>query len=364
MVFPLTVVLAAAIVDPQQAPCELPCRIWLVNLGAVAAPGLGLGVRAAAGDGVFARSLGGTLIGFGAGTYLLGAPIVYWSRDLHERAFASLGLRLALPALGAVAGFAAGASGKSGDAASIGAIDGGLIGVSIGAAAAMILDAAWLARRDLPAVSEPPAISTAPAAERTGIPGGHVYVGIEGGVSLTGPLPSDWSGGGAGGTVAIHAQLEGEHALAAITLLDGRAGQTCKTIPFEPPYPRCQAEGVVALDLQARLRLRRAHLGAVRRARTVVPDAHPQRLGRFQRGLRCRRRGGPALLPLAALGTSGGRGHNARALVRFGLRLSGVHARHCRPSAHVVSAARAVAAATGAPPSSSASAACPRSRSA
>ena len=199
MVFPLTVVLAAAIVDPQQAPCELPCRIWLVNLGAVAAPGLGLGVRAAAGDGVFARSLGGTLIGFGAGTYLLGAPIVYWSRDLHERAFASLGLRLALPALGAVAGIAAGASGRSGDAASI---------------------------------------------------GGHVYVGIEGGMSLTGPLPSDWSGGGAGGTVAIHAQLEGEHALAAITLLDGRAGQTCKTIPFEPLYPRCQAEGVVALDFK------------------------------------------------------------------------------------------------------------------
>lgn len=68
--------------------------------------------------------------------------------------------------------------------------------------------------------------------------------------AFTGPLPAGWSGGGAGAIVAIHAQVEGEHALAAITVVEGRSGSTCKPFPNQPFWPQCQDETIEALDFK------------------------------------------------------------------------------------------------------------------
>jgi hypothetical protein len=84
-------------------------------------------------------------LGAGLTVYALGAPVVHLSRRNGGKAAASVALRLGLPLL--IGGLAASSSPSCGDDGSICAIAYGLLGASVGAIAAMAIDAAVLARK-------------------------------------------------------------------------------------------------------------------------------------------------------------------------------------------------------------------------
>lgn len=80
------------------------------------------------------QSLGTGLLVGGGVVQLIGGPIVHWSHRNVGRGFASLGLRIVLPALGVLLGFATRNEGVL------------ILGSGAGSAVAIALDAAVLAR--------------------------------------------------------------------------------------------------------------------------------------------------------------------------------------------------------------------------
>jgi hypothetical protein len=109
----------------------------------------------------------------GAGL-LFGGPTVHWGRGLTERGFVSLGIRVLLPTIGAIAGLASGAcspstSGPSGPGpraqlACIGVSAQGMgVGALAGAGVAAVVDASALTWKDVDG-SEPPPPKSPPAA--------------------------------------------------------------------------------------------------------------------------------------------------------------------------------------------------------
>lgn len=90
------------------------------------------------------------------GAYALGAPIVHFAHGNAGRGFASLGIRTAAPIvsgvatglLGVVLECAAGCGGEWGGAA--GMLIGGAAGVAVGVVGSVVVDAAVLAREDVP----------------------------------------------------------------------------------------------------------------------------------------------------------------------------------------------------------------------
>jgi hypothetical protein len=93
-----------------------------------------------------------TAIGLvGLGGYFFGAPIVHGVQGRTGAAFASFGLRLGLPTLGAVVGYAAAGPCSASEhngffGCSFHGVAEAAVGVLIGAGTAVVLDAAWLAR--------------------------------------------------------------------------------------------------------------------------------------------------------------------------------------------------------------------------
>lgn len=94
--------------------------------------------------------------GAGAGLFLtgyaLGGPIVHWSNGQVGKGFASLGLRLGAPSLGALSGLALGAALSGGD--DISAVVGGVLGMLGGGIAAVVIDSAVLARKTIVVTNE------------------------------------------------------------------------------------------------------------------------------------------------------------------------------------------------------------------
>ena len=100
----------------------------------------------------------------GVGAWAIGAPVVHWAHARAGVGFASLGVRLALPALGV---YLASRPCSSGECSAQ------LLGVVFGAAlipAPMVIDAVWLARerRESTARGDRPALSLVPVIEASG----------------------------------------------------------------------------------------------------------------------------------------------------------------------------------------------------
>jgi len=95
-----------------------------------------------------------TLRGGGASIFLVGAPVVHLVHGRLGRGVADVGLRIAIPAVGALVGSMQGDDEGSGVAA----------GFLVGAAIASVLDAAWLAGGDepRPTTGQPVATTVSP----------------------------------------------------------------------------------------------------------------------------------------------------------------------------------------------------------
>lgn len=150
----------------------------------------GLSVAAIALGPVLARDSdgGGRLALLGVAGYMLGAPLVHLAHGRGGAAFKSLGLRTALPMLGALAGFKVGPNdlvcaqtaqsyegGHGGGSCPGGSITGALGGLLIGSIAAAAIDAKYLARYET--------TRTAPtwSASVHHVRGGGMTVGVSGG---------------------------------------------------------------------------------------------------------------------------------------------------------------------------------------
>lgn len=116
--------------------------------------------------------------GFSFATFALGGPMVHLAHGRGDVMAASLGIRFGL----ATAGYLAGTytlndcSSASNSDEGFCYVRGGLIGMSIGAAGAMIIDAAFLAREDVPrertaALSFSPAVSVTKSSGTVGLAG-------------------------------------------------------------------------------------------------------------------------------------------------------------------------------------------------
>jgi hypothetical protein len=94
------------------------------------------------------------LLTLSVGTYALGAPLVHAVHGRTGHAFASLGMRLGFPLLGAMLGEGLHTEPKCGgyydDCYDEGPSDEAVIGALLGIGAAMIVDSAYLARGDQP----------------------------------------------------------------------------------------------------------------------------------------------------------------------------------------------------------------------
>jgi hypothetical protein len=88
----------------------------------------------------------GALGGFGLVGYVAGAPIVHFAHGHVGTGFASAGLRVGLPIVGALIGFAAEDCHGGGEFCGLG---GAAVGLLVGGAAAITLDAAVLAREEV-----------------------------------------------------------------------------------------------------------------------------------------------------------------------------------------------------------------------
>lgn len=103
------------------------------------------------------------LLWTGAGVQLVGGPVVHWAHGQLGRGFASLGLRVALPALGALAG--------------VGQLDlyGPFVGGAIGMLIAWVIDDLAIARIPAPAAAARPnglrvtSLGVIPVADRVGL---------------------------------------------------------------------------------------------------------------------------------------------------------------------------------------------------
>jgi hypothetical protein len=105
------------------------------------------------------RGEGQALVGLAAIDYLGGAPAIHWAHGHVGRGFASMGLRLGSPMLGAMLGIAAAAtSARSGNGQA--ALDDIGLGVLLGIVATPIVDLAFLAFDDPPSPDSPDAPST------------------------------------------------------------------------------------------------------------------------------------------------------------------------------------------------------------
>ncbi len=149
----------------------------------------GLSVAAIALGPVLARDeSGGKLAMLGIAGYMFGAPLVHLAHGRGGAAFKSLGLRTALPMLGAIAGFKLGPNdlvcaqasdtyegGHGGGGCSGGSITGAIGGLLIGSIAAAAIDSKYLARYET--------MRTAPAwsASVQHVRGGGMTVGVSGG---------------------------------------------------------------------------------------------------------------------------------------------------------------------------------------
>ena len=93
---------------------------------------------------------GGLGASIALGGYALGGPIVHWANGQVGKGFASLGLRLGAPLVGGLTGFALGAAGDSGCRDfCLGAAVGATLGVIAGGIAAVVVDSAVLARKQV-----------------------------------------------------------------------------------------------------------------------------------------------------------------------------------------------------------------------
>jgi hypothetical protein len=98
---------------------------------------------------VQSRGEGQALAGLAAFGYLGGAPIVHWAHGHLVRGFASMGLRVGLPVVGALVGVSAAAS-SSGSGNSLAALDDIGLGILLGIVATPIIDATLLSFDDPP----------------------------------------------------------------------------------------------------------------------------------------------------------------------------------------------------------------------
>lgn len=148
----------------------------------------GLSVAAIALGPVLARDgSGGKLAMLGVAGYVFGAPLVHLAHGRGGAAFKSLGLRTALPMLGAIAGFKLGPNdlmcgqsessetGHGGGGCPGGSISGAIGGLLIGSIAAAAIDSKYLARYET--------MRTAPtwSAGVQHVRGGGMTVGVSGG---------------------------------------------------------------------------------------------------------------------------------------------------------------------------------------
>jgi hypothetical protein len=131
-----------ATAETAPAPTWYGGQTLAVDLAALA---LGAGARLVVGDGswrAFPYMLGGA-------AYLFGGPIVHGLHGQGGRAAGSFGMRIALPAFGALAGVAVHHNRQPGDPPDWfprEAVDGFLIGAGVGAVVASAVDAIFLAR--------------------------------------------------------------------------------------------------------------------------------------------------------------------------------------------------------------------------
>jgi len=128
---------------------------------------------------------GGSVSLLGVAGYIVGAPIVHLAHGRGGAAFKSLGLRTALPMLGALAGFklgpndvvcgqSEGPDGHSGGCPG-GSFSGAIGGLLIGSIAAAAIDAKYLARYERQGSAPTWSASLAP------VRGGGMTVGVSGG---------------------------------------------------------------------------------------------------------------------------------------------------------------------------------------
>jgi hypothetical protein len=122
---------------------------------------------------------------FSAATFALGGPIVHLAHERGGTAAASLGIRVGLAAVGFLGGVAAArncgsSSGQEDDNGNFACVvEGAAIGLSVGVAGAMIIDAAFLAHEDVgreqpqrtAALSVSPTVSVTKSAGTVGLAG-------------------------------------------------------------------------------------------------------------------------------------------------------------------------------------------------
>jgi hypothetical protein len=146
---------AARAQDPPAGPYT--GSVFLADAAAVGALGLAGIVATNKPHGtystyVFFTDLSVALVAAGSAGYLFGGPAVHWWHERQSRAAGSFGLRLGIPIAAAVLGAGIGASAYHESPGCgcqvIGAISGAVVGAGAGALIAMVLDWAWLARRD------------------------------------------------------------------------------------------------------------------------------------------------------------------------------------------------------------------------
>lgn len=151
----LTAASAARAQDPPAGPYT--GSVFLADAAALGALGLAGIVAANKPQGpystaVFFTDLSVILAVAGTAGYLFGGPAVHWWHERHSRAAGSFGLRLGIPLAAAVLGAGIGASAYHEPPGCgcqvIGAISGAAVGAGAGVLIAMVLDWAWLARRD------------------------------------------------------------------------------------------------------------------------------------------------------------------------------------------------------------------------
>jgi hypothetical protein len=126
----------------QSSPRWYGWQTLLSDAGAISILALGSSVDSR--DGTLARALQIA----GAASYLFGAPAIHWLHSRPSKALASAGLRLGAPAVTGLVGYGVGAlaCGKNNDSeAPCSAVFGG-VGLVLGFAAAITIDAAVLAR--------------------------------------------------------------------------------------------------------------------------------------------------------------------------------------------------------------------------
>ncbi len=134
-------VLVPSEAGPQPVPPPRTEKKWygwqtLIVDGAVIVTSIAVGASTDTG------SAGGTVYLLG---YALGGPIVHWANGQVGMGFASLGLRVGAPVVAGVLGGALAAGASSGDGYAV--VGGAAIGIVAGSIAAVVVDAAVLARK-------------------------------------------------------------------------------------------------------------------------------------------------------------------------------------------------------------------------